>query len=437
MRAFVLGLVLASVGGAVAQTPASSTLVYQGKLAHAGVPAEGSIDLLFRLFDAEAGGVQVGQAVQRLDVEVAEGQFSVALNFGDSVFIGLERWLEVGVFDDASGQFVATTPRQPLTATPFAVSALETEHWRTVDGHVTSANAGQFVGIHRAARVSASEYFGVQALVQSGYGGMYIDTRGAAGRPFYGYGAGTDTLWTTFDGTTLDWSLVHGGTPLRVGRTGAVGINASLPQNRLNVDGGGLTQGLYATNTGGGHAGRFELPVGTPAAALLATTAGDGKAALFESHVPNGIPAMTVYKNNGTAIRTDGDLVVDGRLRGRTGAATSRLTPIAYVRYKSLYDPLEVIASSPNVSVYPASAFVTIEVHGESNPSSWVVLATHSFADMEASGYDELNVCFANDDDDPRIRVWTSCFNWPADPDSCFSVPQDDVFTDVVVYKPQ
>lgn len=108
---------------AVAQTG----FTYQGELRQSGQPANGGFDVEFRLFDAVSGGNQVGPTICRDALSVANGKFTTVLDFG-SQFPGDSRWLQVSVRADAGGTCggpgqVTLTPRQALTATPYATSA--------------------------------------------------------------------------------------------------------------------------------------------------------------------------------------------------------------------------------------------------------------------------------------------------------------------------
>lgn len=61
----------------------------------------------------------------------------VSLEFGASAFTGDKRWLEIAVRSPAgSGSFTTLTPRQPLTASPYALKALG------VDGHSLDGSDG-------------------------------------------------------------------------------------------------------------------------------------------------------------------------------------------------------------------------------------------------------------------------------------------------------
>ena len=120
--AFLFLAIIFLCAPALAQT---SAFTYQGKLADSGVPANGAFDFTFRLFDASAGGTQVGADVAVGDVQVTDGIFSVVLDFGTAAFAsGVERFLQINVRPGASGgAFTPMVPLQPLTSSPSAVKA--------------------------------------------------------------------------------------------------------------------------------------------------------------------------------------------------------------------------------------------------------------------------------------------------------------------------
>jgi trimeric autotransporter adhesin len=103
--------------------PAQGTaFTYQGRLNDAVGPANGIYDLRFTAYDALAAGSALGGPVTNGAVAVSNGLFIVALDFGPGVFSGAERWLEIGVRTNGSAaDFTALTPRQPITATPYAI----------------------------------------------------------------------------------------------------------------------------------------------------------------------------------------------------------------------------------------------------------------------------------------------------------------------------
>lgn len=117
----VLG-VLGSTLGVLAQ---SSTFTYQGQLSANGVAATGLFDARFTLYDAANAGNQVGSVVTVAPLGVTNGLFTAELTYGASAFDGNARWLEIGVRPNGSvSNYTVLAPRQALTATPYAVRAL-------------------------------------------------------------------------------------------------------------------------------------------------------------------------------------------------------------------------------------------------------------------------------------------------------------------------
>lgn len=112
-------------GHAHGQSPVTSTFTYQGELRSSGQPLTGSRDLRFRLFDAATGGAQVGPELFASGVAVADGRFTVLLDFGNAAFTNQARWLEVDVSNGLSGPpYTTLAPRQAVTAAPLALYAL-------------------------------------------------------------------------------------------------------------------------------------------------------------------------------------------------------------------------------------------------------------------------------------------------------------------------
>jgi hypothetical protein len=138
----VLLLTLVSAGAAAGQ---NSAFTYQGQLTDGATPANGTYDLQFTLFDAAMSGMQKGATVTKDDVSVANGVFTVQLDFGAGVFDGGARWLELGVRAGSStGAFQLLSPRQALNAAPYAL--FSSGPWVT-SGSGMSYNLGGNVGI--------------------------------------------------------------------------------------------------------------------------------------------------------------------------------------------------------------------------------------------------------------------------------------------------
>ena len=115
---FLLALV-ATVGSAPAR--AGSSFTYQGELTNNVVPANGNFDFRFILYSADVGGAQIGPIVTVPNVAVAQGIFTVPLDFG-TVFGTADPWLDIAVKAAGGPTYTQLTPRQPVTPAPRAMA---------------------------------------------------------------------------------------------------------------------------------------------------------------------------------------------------------------------------------------------------------------------------------------------------------------------------
>ncbi|MCW5935212.1 MAG: hypothetical protein KIT45_13085 [Fimbriimonadia bacterium] len=109
----VIGMMFALLTGAVAQS-----FSYQGYLREGGVPANGTHQMTFRLYDIASGGIALGTVGPSV-VNVTNGLFTQELDFG-AVWNGSNRWLEIQVM----GNILA--PRVKINPTPYAHTASNT-----------------------------------------------------------------------------------------------------------------------------------------------------------------------------------------------------------------------------------------------------------------------------------------------------------------------
>jgi hypothetical protein len=116
-------LAIDTVPGAGRAAPLGTAFTYQGQLQQNGIPANGSCDMKFTLFDGDTVGAgQIGSTQPAAAVNVTNGLFTVPLDFGGGVFTGADRYLEIQV-RCGSGSYVTLSPRQKLTAAPYALYA--------------------------------------------------------------------------------------------------------------------------------------------------------------------------------------------------------------------------------------------------------------------------------------------------------------------------
>jgi len=114
---FVAGVLFAVLSlPATAGLATSERITYQGRLLDNGTPFTGTVDMAFGLWTQQSGGTLI-QTDTKSGVEVANGLFQVELFFGEEAYED-SLWIEV-VADGTT-----LTPRQPITAVPLALHAL-------------------------------------------------------------------------------------------------------------------------------------------------------------------------------------------------------------------------------------------------------------------------------------------------------------------------
>jgi hypothetical protein len=148
-------LALILIGQALGQT---SQFTYHGRLTDADNPAQGLYDFQFKLFDSAdfVTGTQQGLTINLSSVQVANGVFTVELDFGAGVFTGAARFLEIGIRPAGSPDtFNVLGPRQPVTATPYAVRSATAA---AADTATNAANATNATNAAQLGGMAASQY---------------------------------------------------------------------------------------------------------------------------------------------------------------------------------------------------------------------------------------------------------------------------------------
>jgi len=233
---------LASVASLHAQ---SSAFTYQGRLTASGRPANGSHDFQFTLFGAPSGGSPVQNPVTLSAVGVTNGVFTVLLDFGASVFAGQDRWLDIAVRPAGGGTFTPLNPRQPITPTPYAVTALNALNVPGVTGHSLSAadgspanavfvdNAGN-VGVGTTTPTSKLEIASQDALTITGFQPFltFRDSNAGLARSLFQSVSGGLNLFTEHYLSAADSSAF-----LRFDNTGNLGLGTATPAAKLEVRG--------------------------------------------------------------------------------------------------------------------------------------------------------------------------------------------------------
>ena len=103
----------------------ADAFTYQGILRQNGATVDGTCDFTVTLWDAVADGNSIGNTVELLNTNVEEGAMVLSLDFGNGVFDGNPRWIEISVRHPAGqGSYTLLTPRQEITPAPIAQFAI-------------------------------------------------------------------------------------------------------------------------------------------------------------------------------------------------------------------------------------------------------------------------------------------------------------------------
>ena len=217
-------LLLGNFGTAQAQ---SNTFTYQGRLTDSNLPANATYDFQFSLFDMLAGGAQVGATNTRSNVAVANGTFTVSLDFGNGAFPGASRFLEIAVRLAGGGAFTTLAPRQAVTSTPYAIQSLNA---------ATATNATNFSG------ALAGDVTGTQAATAL--------ANNAVTTPKIADANVTDAKIATVAGSKITGTIPVAGVPAGSGNYIQNGTALQASSN-FNISGNGVVGGNLGIKTGG------------------------------------------------------------------------------------------------------------------------------------------------------------------------------------------
>jgi len=223
---------------AVCVSAQTTAFNYQGSLKDGASAANGNYDFQFALYDAVSGGNQLGSTLNRNSLAVANGVFTVSLDFG-SQFPGANRFLEIRVRLTGQPSLTTLTPRQQVNSEPYSVKSLTTDTASSLNctacvtaAQIASVNGASITGTIPAASIPA----GSGSYIQNGTG-LQTANQNISGNGFFG---GQVAI-----GTTVPSSNVK----LQVNAGNNFGIQATSTNNDAvsGVSTGG--RGLYGSST--------------------------------------------------------------------------------------------------------------------------------------------------------------------------------------------
>jgi hypothetical protein len=260
--------------------PAQTTaFTYQGKLTDNGA-AQNTYQMQFALFDAPAGGSQIGGTLTNSSVAVNQGVFTVGLDFGASVFTGADRFLQISVRRNGTETYTILSPREKIASSPFSIRTL------------SAAQADISLDSNKLGGILASEY-----VTTSTVGNSFIKNATALqtasfninGNGFVGgnFGVGTTSPTSKFQVFSGGYGITQTDGAVTLGSfiTGAGGGSAwfgtrtNHPLNFFTND--GLPQLTLTT------AGNFGIGITNPTARLQVLSSVAGTSGIF-AESPSG-----------------------------------------------------------------------------------------------------------------------------------------------------
>lgn len=256
-------------GTGLAQTTAFN---FQGRLNSGANPANGNFDFEFKLFDAVAGGSQVGGTVTRPSVAVINGIFSTQLDFGAAAFGGAARFVEIGVRPTGTTDpMTILSPRQEVLSGPYAIQARNAAQLGGIDAseYVTTTTVGNaFIRngstLQTASlNISGNGFFGGNVgvgtatpdtklqVLSSGYG-ITQTSSGVTVGSFISTAGGGSGWFGTRSNHPLNFFTNNASPSMTIIPTGNVGIGTTAPTAKLEIAsvGPGVT-GIYAESPSG------------------------------------------------------------------------------------------------------------------------------------------------------------------------------------------
>jgi len=293
-----------------------TAFTYQGYLENPiGTPVDGPCDFEFSLWDADAMGTQIAATQTVLSVPVTAGVFTVGppnIDFGEGAFDGKARWLAIKVQCPGDAAFVALSPRQTLTAAPYALQTrglLVNGEGLHVEGNVLAGD--HVVGFGDPGGISPENYMvvGSDDLNQS-VGLIIADMDGIQ----------DSRVWMVLDAAAKRLDLTHGWS------TGG-DLDYFFNRNKLAILQGG-TDGQRVMTIGGPD-NRVGIGTSTPATTLEVTNlSGAAVARITSGNTTNG--TILELKNNTAAPTFLGSV----RFMDAGGVAEGRIA------YKALDDSM-------------------------------------------------------------------------------------------------
>lgn len=226
-------------------------MTYQGRLTDASLPANGSYDMIFRVYSAASGGDLLATA-PAVTVSALDGLIIATPDFPAGTFTGATVYLDVSVRATGAPLFARIGPRQAITPAPLAMRSLN-ERWspRSATSIRTDAGVSSVLINDDTATFGDAVLMVTSSTGPGALGGMYVNTAPGDGVPYYGWSANHLSLAEARVEAATNTFVLRSGVSewLRITAEGRVGIGvAPIATDRLRVNGNMVALGQVAAD---------------------------------------------------------------------------------------------------------------------------------------------------------------------------------------------
>ena len=293
----------------------STGFTYEGQLSEGGSPANGSNDLRFVLYDAATAGSTISTNITFDDLQITNGLFTVTLDWGSAPFDGSDRWLELRVRPgNGGGAFTSLSPRQKITATPYALRAVSAGTANSATSLVGPIADTSLATISTSGKVANSATTATSASTPNSIVARNASGNFAAGTitaNFVGNGAGltnvnlltaipAGAITLTTNAGTFGFAIASaplvGDSPASVV---AADVNGDGKVDLISANSSADTLSVLTNNGSGGFVLASSPAVGdNPTSVVAVDVNGDGKVDLISANYTSD--TLSVLTNNGS-----------------------------------------------------------------------------------------------------------------------------------------